>query len=328
MGEKSLHGKRVIVFYPDFFGYGETIAHAMQRMGMKTALYNSKSVRSAWGRALFKLFPEVVLKSSNQYFRAIYRKYQNVKIDFMLVIERLPIWFLKEMKRTHPQMQLILYMDDSIKNLKTIERRFSLFDRILSFDQQDAKQHEKILFRPLFYSVKEQRCSVQYPYDVCFIGTCHSDRYRIVKRISEQCERGRFYGYLYLQSRFMYYFYKIVNKDYRNAKQSEFSFQKMEYQKNIQIENASKVILDIQHPGQSGLTMRTIEMIGLKKKIITTNRDIVHYDFYRPANIQVIDRKDPVIDLQFFQVPYEELPDEVYKKYEINQWIKDVLGKR
>lgn len=319
--------KKVIVFYPDFFGYGEKIAEAMKTQGMNVFLHNSRPVKSAIGKALFKIFPEFVLGITRSYYKKILLKYINQKIDYILVIERLPIWFLKEMKRIHPNAKLILYMDDSINNLKTIEKRFPYFDRILTFDKNDADNYEKIIFRPLFFTVSgENKKQDKYKYDLCFIGTCHSDRYGIIKKIAKQCKEYRFYHYLYLQSHFMFWFYKILKKEYKNAQLSEFAFEKMGYKTNIQIEHLSKVILDIQHPAQTGLTMRTIEMLGLKKKIITTNKDIVNYDFYRPENIMIIDRTNPVINSNFFTCDYNELPIEIYSKYEIKNWIKDVLG--
>ena len=71
--------------------------------------------------------------------------------------------------------------------------------------------------------------------------------------------------------------------------------------------------------------MRTIEILGLKRKFITTNKDIVNYDFYNPNNIMVIDREQPQIDFNFFDLPYEELDDNLYNKYSLKNWILEVL---
>ena len=71
--------------------------------------------------------------------------------------------------------------------------------------------------------------------------------------------------------------------------------------------------------------MRSIEILGLKRKFITTNEDIVNYDFYNPRNILVIKRDDPQLDMDFFYTPYEELSEEVYKKYSLENWILEVL---
>lgn len=319
--------KKIMIFYPDFFGYGEKIADSMKSEGMDVCLYNSRSIKSSFGKALFKIFPELVLKVTKSYYMNILTESENKELDYILVIERLPIWFLKKLRELHPKARMILYMDDSIENLKTIEKRFPYFDRILTFDKNDTEKYDNILFRPLFYTVSgDTKKSDKYEYDLCFIGTCHSDRYGIIQKIAKQCNKQKFYCYLYLQSYFMFFLYKLLKKDYRKAKISDFSFKKMDYKSNIHIEHASKVILDIQHPAQTGLTMRTIEMLGLKKKIITTNKDIINYDFYRPENIMIIDRKNPIIRPDFFTSEYNELPCEIYSKYEIKQWIKDVLG--
>ncbi|WP_228731997.1 MULTISPECIES: hypothetical protein [Pseudomonas] len=44
-------------------------------------------------------------------------------------------------------------------------------------------------------------------------------------------------------------------------------------------------------PGQAGLSFRFFEAMTSRKKVITTNKSVVDYDFYNPANILVIDEK-------------------------------------
>jgi hypothetical protein len=94
----------------------------------------------------------------------------------------------------------------------------------------------------------------------------------------------------------------------------------------LQMIAQSRAILDIQHPGQTGLTMRTIEMLGARKKLITTNPLVRGYEFFRPENILVIDRGDPVIDPGFLGVPYVELPEDLYERYSLDGWIREVFS--
>ena len=47
----------------------------------------------------------------------------------------------------------------------------------------------------------------------------------------------------------------------------------------------SRCILDSPQAGQLGLTIRVLEALGAKKKLITTNKDIKNYDFYKEENI-------------------------------------------
>lgn len=324
--------KKILLFYPDFFGYDQAIKTGMEKLGAEVALYNSKSVRSAFGKAIFKICPRITLRFSHPYFQKIYEEQKEENLDFIVVVERLPRWFLLAMKKQHPKAKLVLYMDDSIKNLYGIRDNFDLFDIKCSFDKNDVERNTGILFRPLFFTKGKADLKVASPekcrYDLCFIGTCHSDRYEILKEIQKSCNSKQmvFYSHLYLQSKFMFTYFKLKSKAFRHARIEEFSFEKMPYQKTINIENDSLAILDIQHPNQSGLTMRTIEMIGISKKLVTTNANIKNYDFYRPENICIIDRKNAKLDQRFLSEPYVELPESVYKKYSLRQWILDVLG--
>jgi len=61
-----------------------------------------------------------------------------------------------------------------------------------------------------------------------------------------------------------------------------------------------KTIIDIERPLQKGLTMRTIEMLGTNKKIITTN------------NIFIIDRNNPIIDEIFLNKEYQEIDKNIH----------------
>ena len=88
----------------------------------------------------------------------------------------------------------------------------------------------------------------------------------------------------------------------------------------------AKCVMDIESSTQTGLTMRTIEMIGLRKKLITTNKDIVNYDFYNENNIMIVDRENFKIDKVFFEKPYVNLDEKIYEKYALKNWILRVLS--
>ena len=71
--------------------------------------------------------------------------------------------------------------------------------------------------------------------------------------------------------------------------------------------------------------MRNIEILGLKRKLITTNKDIVNYDFFNENNIFILDRNNPIIDISFLEKPYVMLNEDIYKKYSLKNWIIEVL---
>lgn len=243
----------------------------------------------------------------------------------------MPIEIIKQLKNKFSQASFCLYLYDSLDNIKGITTKLDYFDRVLSFDMEDTSRHPKMIFRPLFFIDdyrKTFNTQKQYDFDVSFVGTIHSDRYKVIKAIKGIAHKNqyKYFFYCYLQSRFMYYFYKLSKREFRGAKKDDFEFDKIGSLKIAEVIDKTKAVLDIQHPKQTGLTMRTIEMIGMHKKLITTNQSIEKYDFYNPDNIAVIDRNDITIPEGFLDKPYSEIEYAIYYKYSLESWIIDVLG--
>ena len=68
------------------------------------------------------------------------------------------------------------------------------------------------------------------------------------------------------------------------------------------------------------------EMLGAKKKLITTNHNIKYYDFYDQQNILIIDRKKPVIDKDFIYSPYNDIDLHIYNKYSLQSWVNTIFS--
>lgn len=87
----------------------------------------------------------------------------------------------------------------------------------------------------------------------------------------------------------------------------------------------SDSIVDYTHPNQTGFTMRTCEAIGNRCKLITNNKRIMDADFYNPNNIYVYDLDNLYIPYSFINNEYEELPEEIFERYSLENWLKDIL---
>jgi hypothetical protein len=85
-----------------------------------------------------------------------------------------------------------------------------------------------------------------------------------------------------------------------------------------------KAILDIEHPNQRGLTMRTFETMGAQKKLVTTNALIAEYDFFDTSNICILDRKNPKIPKDFLESPLVPLAPDIYRRYSIEGWLDEI----
>lgn len=125
--------------------------------------------------------------------------------------------------------------------------------------------------------------------------------------------------------KFLPLFYTRRYENIGNSKKREFQFDPLAGKEMDRVFANSKCVLDSAQAGQIGLTIRVLEALGAKKKLITTNEDVVNYDFYREENIYVYDGH---FDLKapFFNSDYVEVENSVYEKYSLRNWLKEIIG--
>lgn len=333
--ESKLKNKRILFFAPAFFGYEYKIKSKMEELGITVDMFDERSIHKSHQKALLKVNPNIFNRKTEKYYFEIIERVKNIDYDYVLFIkcEMATENVLRRIKKMFPKANLNLYLYDALDNVKNIDKKLQYFDYVYSFDRHDCLNNQSINFRPLFYCDEykiNEHINKEYKYDVCFIGTIHADRYKILKLVCEKAKKEGLSVYLYpfLQSKFIYHFYKITKKEFRGTSIQDFRFDKISSQDIANVVDQSRIIIDIQHPNQTGLTMRTIEMLGMKKQMITTNKDIVNYDFYDSRNIFVLDRNDLNISLGAFSNTYFNVHDSVYNKYSLENWIYEVLGER
>lgn len=323
---------KILFVSPHFMGYELAIKKALTTKGYDVDFYDDRPSNSFWSKAIIRVRKELYITRINNYYEKIWKEIAEHKysIFFVLNVEAMPIWFLKRMKEKKGDAKFIYYAWDSLANRKNSINYLKFFDKIFSFDKNDCDENPNIIFRPLFfieeYSKLKQRSN--FKYDFCFIGTAHSDRFPLLNSMRKQISQFGLtsFWYLYLQTRKLYLWCKLTNPNFKNAKINDFEYTPMTQENILKHIEDSRIIIDIQHPKQTGLTMRTIEALGARRKLITTNSNIKNYDFYRPENIYVIDRQKPKIDINFMKTDYIELDSKIYQKYSISGWINDILN--
>lgn len=325
-------GNKVLFISPCFMGYELAIREALISKGFDVEFYDDRPSNGFWTKAIIRLCKRLYITRINNYYEKIWKEIAEHKysIFFVLNVEAMPVWFLKRIKEKKGDAKFIYYAWDSLANRKNSINYLKFFDKIFSFDKNDCDENPNIIFRPLFfieeYSKLKQRSN--FKYDFCFIGTAHSDRFPLLNSMRKQVSQFGLtsFWYLYLQTRKLYLWCKLTNPNFKNAKINDFEYTPMTQENILKHIEDSRIIIDIQHPKQTGLTMRTIEALGARRKLITTNSNIKNYDFYRPENIYVIDRQNPKIDINFMKTDYIELDSKIYQKYSISGWINDILN--
>lgn len=329
----NIKNKKILFISPSFFGYEISIKKRLVEVGAIVDYFDERPANTFWTKALIRINRGLLSSHINKYYEIIYQKIVNHSYDYIFVmdVEAMPTSFLKKIKKSNPSSIFILYLWDSIYNKKHTINYLSFFDHIYSFDPNDCKNNPILIFRPLFFlneyktltSNKEQ----EYEYDFSFIGTAHSDRYALIQKIYSQIQDYclKSYWYLYLQNWKMFYWNKLTNQAFRKAHLHDFHYSSLSKKEVIEVIRKSRIIIDIQHPKQSGLTMRTIEMLGAQRKLVTTNASVKNYDFYSEDNILVIDRENPVIDEFFCLREYRPLKEYLYYKYSLDGWLEEIF---
>jgi hypothetical protein len=155
----------------------------------------------------------------------------------------------------------------------------------------------------------------------CFIGTAHTQRFTIVKKLLSGCENS--FTFFYCPNLLVYFFKRLFKGELTALQLSDVSFVPLDRHNVIAKILDSSIIIDIPHSSQVGLTMRSVEMLGVKRKFITTNSRIVEYDFFNSQNILVLTDDTTPHDIEnFISMPYFRLSDEIYQKYTISSWVE------
>lgn len=332
--------KKILLVAPEFFGYYKEIVKVLQNKGAEVYYYNSDPsdfVRNAV--PFFQSHPLVKsLKISEKLVarfedKILYDiKNKGEKFDLLIVINGKYITsrFVNHVKQKHmnEESQTILYYWDSRSVLCDDVDRIRLFDRVLSFDPIDCSESGGVIdFLPLFYidayvAQKEYNKKI---YDLTSIGSYKYNRYILLDKIKKVNMSHTCYFFQY-NSLVAFMPHKLFRPKYRSIKLSDISFSKLNKDEISKIYAESKAVLDIPMEGQNGLTMRTFECLGSHMKMITTNRNIVNYDFYKPEYIAILGDDCKLPDISWFDNDRIEWPDSIINKYSINAWINNLLG--
>jgi hypothetical protein len=327
----SLKGKKILFLAPTFFGYELEIKKELENFGAEVRYFDERPRNDFFTKALIRLqLSRAIKKNISIYYSNITESTKHENYDYLFLINPETIDFdkIEAIKQYHPNIVVYTYMWDSIKNKKRSLDLLPASNKFFTFDSNDRVLNENIRFLPLFY-IKDYEItdgSDDCLYDISFVGSVHSDRYSTVKLMDD----GKFklFTYFYSQSKFLFMLQRILYKEFRRIQRGDVSFSSLSKNEIIDIVRDSKAIIDIEHPLQNGLTMRTIEMLGAKKKLITTNSNVKEYDFYDSRNICVIDRDNPVVTNGFLDDKYNEIDRKIYEKYSLRSWVMNIFKEK
>ena len=244
-----------------------------------------------------------------------------------------PIPLLKYLRRHNQKAHILYWLRNTLflerygtgitsKNIDSfLKLQDELNFRIISFDKGDCKQYG-LLYAPQCILNVDWADFDQANYDL------KQDIFWVGK------DKGRIEELLYLKKQFeqlglscMFRILPQKKKQYSKEVRPLLLDRELPYSQIIKMDLQSKAILDIVVKKQMGLTYRAVEAMRLRKKLITTFKEIQNYDFYRRENIFIIGKDHLEWLPEFLNSPYQDIPSNIVDGYSFQGMIQYIYRK-
>lgn len=344
--DSVIKGKSILLICYPFFGFDKVIADALYRLGaryvhLKKAEYFSSSPRdeqfwNPWYRGIIYYLksPKARTKWTEEFVNEI----NGLHFDYLLCIENTPFkkWFVSYLREQNPNIKTIWYLWDTFKTQQRFHLDYlPLFDRVFSFDRDDAKRYG-VEYLPNFYYCPNS--AEPQPYDIAFIGSANSSntsfRIELLSKIKNICDRHGLNCFFYLKSteisvsnpikkiirNVFPYRHNITLKKYKD---DGFIYgESLPLSQFYDIMSGANIIVDLGYHKRQGMTINAIMAIAGGKKLITTNYRIKEEPFFHPNNILVIDERNPEIPISFIEAPIHK---QDMSCYGIDNWLRTIF---
>lgn len=319
----------VLLICPDFFMYHRSIIHELESRGLGVKWLNDRVSNSSIYKLLLRCIPNTVSRLSAHSFIRLIQRLDVRYIRNIIVVkgEGMSPSVIRALSESMPDARLHLYLWDGVKNARGSALIAPLFDTVATFDPDDAKRFGW-RYRPLFAKdIKYYTCAPEGEViiDWVFIGTLHSDRWRILKRLLDTNQRLCSFVYVFIPGRLAWWLRHLTNWSIWRPKSIKLSKVSLTQDSIQKIVDGARAVLDIEHPCQKGLTMRSIETLLSHRKLITTNVRIRDSDLYDESRVCVIDRNKPVIPEAFLAGNFRPIEPSIRERYSLKNWVDDIL---
>ena len=206
--------------------------------------------------------------------------------------------------------KFIAYYYDSTRRFPRKVDIIPLFDKVYSYDRLDVEKYDLSFLTNYIF---EESDHAEFDYQFFNIST-NDYRFPLIENLAK-----------YLKENGWTYTIQVYNGSDMPAEHVEIITTQKSIEEVSKLIQKAKIIVEIQRTEQVGLSFRIFEALGHRKKLITTNKDIVNYDFYHPQNILVVDENHIEIPETFVNSPYVEIEEDILSKYKIENWVQPIF---
>lgn len=324
-------GKNILMFSP--YGatkhYGEAIKDELLKRGAKVKGYDERPSQNALMKIIIRFLKKRIPQIFAKYIDSIIKENRGICFDYILICrgEAFTEFTVNRLKKAFPNAQCILYLWDILETTN-VRDVIHCFDKAMSFDPYNVASESLLKFRPTFFVPLYRSVPINagYKYDIMFIGTLHSNRYKIINIFRAFFEKQGISSFVYLYVPSILVYMKDLICKFPYISIAKVNFTPISLSDTVLKMKESKCVLDINYTNQRSLSMRAYEAMAARRKYVTTNPEIMKYDFYNENNILVVDIKKPIIPRTFIDSPFVDIDAQVLHKYSVEGLVDDLFG--
>lgn len=314
---------KITIFSFDLWGFNKKIAQELEKLGHDVNYINTHSFKYEYpniGTKILNFFTKnllnINLKKNIQHKKIINELTKN-ESDIIFMVN--PGFFAQKFSEEARKFtkKIIAYNYDSLTRVPLPTNYKELFDEIYCFDDEDIINNNfKHATNFNYISNIPLKTNYKPKYLAFAIQSVDQERMFILSKIADALDSQNQHNYLFL----------VKDKPAKNVNKNIVFFN--ENKSLNEVENLTKdsfILIDIVRENQRGLSFRFFEAMAYQKKIITTNKNILNYDFYNPQNILIINENNIKIPEEFLKTPYIPLSEDLFEKYTLRSWVKNIF---
>lgn len=223
------------------------------------------------------------------------------------------LWHVK-----NKHCRLILWMWNTVGDCDV--RRINLakeFAEVWTFDKKDAEQFG-LHYSNQFYFRPDDQHDERNEESVFFVGA-DKNRMQLLCSVSKKLSQIEYVSDFFVLP--------DQNQEYGEPAKGFLLNDWMDYSQVLEHVRKCTAVLDLVKEGQVGITVRTLEAVFYKKKVITNNAAVKYCDLYDSGNIYILDHEKEALE-EFLKAEVNEYPDAVLDRYTAATWLKNLCGER
>lgn len=209
-----------------------------------------------------------------------------------IALARYDAKYVEEYKKEHSNVTLVLMINNAMYlRDKLLKNHLAKMDLIYSFSEKDAADYG-FLFQPDIYSEINTEDMPEITSDIFFAGNAN-DRADLLNALGQYMLDNTVNAHIYVQN----------TKDKDKKVPEGIHYNEWLNYASIMNENMhTNCILEVVGDRYTGMTLRTVEALCFKKKLLTNNYTIKHMPFYDPRFIHIFKKDDfGTIDPEFIK---------------------------